>query len=253
MVASKVGGSIQFGTTVFQRYLSGFSFPSNSTYTLSSIPPANSQGIVPGSSGLNFAAFDQATVPGVTSPANRDDEGFYLADDGLTLSNILINKYTAVGTNPGIAILFQNMVTAAGASTTFLALACANVSGTALTYQATGTTLYTDNLQALTSLSASSAALSTSLTVYSASGMYPGDYIFVNPSGLTQENPKITAISGNTLTITGLNFDHLANEYVAVNGRKFFGRCLIPPNTLGGVTQNYVNIVLTVDCLSVSR
>lgn len=253
LVASKVGDSIQFDNVVYQRYLNGYTFPTSTSFTLSSTPPANSQGIVPGTQGLNFAAFDAVNVPGQTSPANQNDQGFYLADDGQTTSSIMVNKYVAVSGNPGIAILFQNMVTAGGASTTFLALACCDVSGNALTYQATGTVLYTDNYQALTSLSASGAALGTTLLVTSASGFYPGDYIFVNPGNATQENPQILSISGNTITTGGLNYDHLANELIIMNGRKFSGRCVIPPGTLAGIVQKYINICLVYDVIQISR
>jgi hypothetical protein len=253
LVASKVGNTIQFDNVVYQRYLNGYTFPSNTSFTLSSTPPANSQGIVPGTQSLLFSVFDALNVPGQPVPSNQNAQTFYLADDGQSTSNIIVNEYVPVSGNPGIAILFQNMVTAAGASTTFLALACANVNGTAMSYQATGTTLYTAPYYAITALSASAASLGTTITVNSVTGFYPGDFIFINPGNGTQENPQITGISGNTLTVSGLNYTHSANELVVMNGRQFWANCTLPVGILNGVTNSYINICLIVDCLQQSR
>lgn len=251
-----VGGTIQADATLYFRYLNGFSFPTAQTFTLSSSPPVGAQIVVPGTVGLNFDIFDATDVPGQTSPANVKEVAFYLADDGLTTANILINSYNPVSGNPGIAIFFQNMATAAGASTAWCQLSCADASGAVIGYQATGTTLYTAPLQAFSSLIASSAALSTSMTLLSASGgFYAGDYVIVNPGGGTQETVKILALNQFTgvCTITGFNYDHSAGEQVFVCGRKFWAKGTLPIGILGGVAQSFINLGLVYDTIMTSR
>lgn len=254
-IAALTGGSIQADAVVYQRYLNGFNFPNNSTFTLSTPPPNNSQIVVPGTVGLNFNVYDVATIAGVSGAANVNEQAFYLADDGLGSQNILVNTYTNVSGNSGIAILFRNLATAAGASTTWTQLACADASGNVLSYQATGTTLYVHNFTALTSTSASAAALTTTLVVNSASAFFPGDYFLINPGTGTQENPKILTInySTNTITHTGVNYSHLANEIVVMNGLQLFARGTLPIGTLNGVALSFINLGLTFDCLLTGR
>jgi len=253
--ATQVGSAIQADTTIYESYLNAFSFPTAQKVQLSTVPALNSQIVIPGKTGLTFPIFDQVNIPGQSSPANVVDEFFYLADDGTGPANIFVNTYNQVFGTPGIAIFFQNLASAAGAQTTFMQLACADVNGNVMTYQATGTTLYTAPYYALTQVAASSAALTNTLQVLNASGFYLGDYIIINPGGGTQENVKITGISlvTNTLTTTGQTFQHLTNELVVMNGRKFWARCTLPVGALGGVAQTFFNLGLCYDTILEAR
>jgi hypothetical protein len=258
--AQSVGASIQANAVLYQQYLNGFSFPDNSHVTLSTAPPTGAQVVIPGQVGLTFTLCDQLSVPGQPFPANVGQTKFYLADDMTGPSNILNNKYIAVAGNPGIAIFFSNYATAAGAQLSWSQLACADSNGNALTYQASATILFTDNFQALSSLitNASSSLTSTTIAIASASAngnFYPGDYIVINPGGANQENVPVTAVNyiNNTLTITGLNYAHLAGEQVFMNARPFYGQMTMPLGFLGGVAQTEINIVPVFDVMVVAR
>lgn len=237
-----LAGVIQFDLTNFIRLIGGYTTPTSSEFVTATAPPLNSQGITPALSSLPFPVFDVTSIPGNTS-ANIRDVPFYLADPG---DGITTNSYNEYPGNPGIAILFQNLVTAAGAQTTWTQLACANADGSLGTYQATGTTLYTAPYYALSTLTASAAAGATTLQVASASGFYAGDFIILNPGGGTVENPQITNInySTNTLTITGTNYNHFIGESALMNARKFYARVTMPVGALDGIATTFYNLAL---------
>lgn len=247
-----IGDTIQVDLDYFSRALGGFTFPTSTTVQLSEIPDLNSQIIVPGNSYVLAEAYDQVTVSGETSPANVKDVPFWVADDGAGITTTI---YDAMPGTPGINILFTNMVTAAGAQVSWCQLACADASGNALTYQATGTTLYTGKYAGFTQMASACDALATTLLTTSASAttFVPGDYIRLNPGGGNQEDVQITAKSSNTLTITGTNFAHGAGENIFTVGRKFFWRMTIPPNLLAGDPASFYNLPLTVSCTLISR
>ncbi len=249
---------IQFGTSVnsgdtaqvdldyFARYLGGLSFPDTTHFTLSDIPAQNSQIVLPSNSYVEASGFDQSNVTGVDGAANVVDVPFWLAEDG---SGLTTNIYDALPGDPGIAILFSNLVTAAGAQTSWCQLACADSSGNALTYQATGTTLYTAKYAGFTQMASACNALATTLLTTSASAttFVPGDYIRLNPGGGNQEDVQITAKSTNTLTVTGTNFAHSAGENIFMVGRKFFWRLTFPIDILNGSPGVFLNLAITVE------
>lgn len=245
------GETIQADLVYYNRPLGGFTFPDTSHFTLSSAPPLNSQILAPSTATLVYEGFDQASVPGVSGTANVIDKTFYLAvsdTDDLT-SSIYENQPSA----PGIAILFSNLVTAAGASTSWCQLACANVNGDALTYQATGTTLYTGTYYAFTQLAASATSGSTSLLTTGASALTLGDFLTINPGGGTSEDVRITSRTGNNITISGTNYPHYENEFIFMRGRQFWSRVTIPIDALGGEAGNLINLALTSQSAKVSR
>ena len=134
------GDTIQVDLDYFARYLGGFTFPDTTHFQLSEVPPLNSQIVAPSNSYVAQRGFDQASVPGVTGAANVTETAFWVAEDGTGLTT---NIYDGLPGDPGISILLSNLCTAAGAQVSWGQLACADASGNALTYQATGTTLYT--------------------------------------------------------------------------------------------------------------
>lgn len=211
---------------------------------LGSAPPNGSQGVIPAQQALVFAAFDVSSVPGVAGNANIVDVPFWLGDDGNTILN---NKYVPLPGQIGIPLLFSNLVSAAGAQITWMQLACANADGTLGTYGATGATLYTDQIIAYTTLAGSVASgVSVGITVTSASGFYAGDYVLLNPGGTNLEMTKILSINyvTNTLSTTGLNYNHVAGENIFCCARKFWGRGTIPLGSLSGVAASYYNLSL---------
>ncbi len=244
------GDTIQADLVYYSRPLGGFTYPDSSHFDLSSAPPENSQILATSTSPIEYSGFDQEVVDGAPSPANVIEQRFYIADDGTDLTTTI---HDAQPSAPGIAILFSNLVTAAGAQVSWMQLACADASGAALTYQATGTTLYCGKFYAFTSLAASAAGGTTTLQIASASGFTAGQFITINPGNGTEEDVQITSIASNTLTITGTNFPHYEGEFIFMRGLGFWSKCTIPINALGGVAGNLINLALTVKSAKVSR
>lgn len=244
------GDTIQADLVYYSRPLGGFTYPDLNHFELSSPPASNSQILATSTSPLEYPGFDQVQVDGAPDPANVIEQRFYVADDGTELTTTIHDSQPG---QIGVGILFSNLVTAAGAQVSWMQLACANAAGDALTYQATGTTLYTAKFAAFSTLSASAIATTTSLQIASASGFYAGDFITINPGGGSEEDVQITSIASNTLTISGTNFPHYEGEFVFVRGRGFWSKCTIPVNALGGVAGNLINLALTCKSAKVSR
>ena len=247
-----VADTVQVDLDYYLRALGGFEFPDTTHISISEVPPLNSQILVPGNNAVVFSAFDQVTVTGVDSPANVDEVPFWVADDGAGLTTTI---YDSMPGTPGVGILFTNMVTAAGAQVSWMQLACADASGNALTYQATGATLYTGKYSGFTAMASACSSLATTLltTTASSTDFVAGDYIRINPGGGTQEDVHITAKSGNTLTVSGTNFAHSAGEFIFVVGRKFWARMTIPVNVLSGAPGSFYNLPITVQATLDSR
>ncbi len=240
------GDTAQVDLEYFARYLGGLSFPDTTHFQLSEIPAQNSQIVLPGNSYVEAAGFDQVTVSGVSGDATVVEVPFWVSEDGTGLTT---NIYDSLPGEPGIAILFSNLVTAAGAQASWCQLACADASGNALTYQATGTTLYTGKYSGFTQMASACDALATTLLTTSASAttFVAGDYIRLNPGGGNQEDVQITAKSTNTLTITGTNFAHVEGENIFMVGRKFFWKLTFPVDILGGDPGVFFNLGITVE------
>ena len=189
---SHLAPSVLVDLNQYTQITGGFTVINSTQFTMAVAPAINSQILAPGTVALTFSAFDQPVIPGVSgTTANVDTETFWLADDGLGTNNIFNNTFNAAPNSPGVAIFFQNLVTAAGAQTFWMQLACADGNGNALTYGATGTTLYTGAFQAYSTLTASASASTKQLYVTNAAQFTPGDYFWVNPSGGTYENARI--------------------------------------------------------------
>lgn len=236
-----IGSTIQFDSTQYFRHLGGFSVAGNIA-TLSSAPPSNSQGVIPGISSLVLNAFDTDTVP-ITTP-RIDAKEFFIAD----VTEIGTMEYQPVTGQIGIQITFVDNITSVGPTLAWVQLACSDAAGNALAYAATGATLYTPNISYFSTLSASSAALASSITVVQASGYVLGDYVLINVGQATQEVVKITARSGNILTISGTNFNHFIGETVHTCGRKFWARLTVPVNATSGLAQTYFDLGLKRTC-----
>lgn len=245
-----MAASVQAGTLYYSRYNNGYTINNSSTFTFSTAPANGAQIVVPGVSTLVFTGYDQSSVPGVTGSANVIDVPFYLADDGSTIAS---TTYLAAPGQNGIALFFSNQATAAGAQTSWSQLSCADASGNIIGYAATGTTLYVGEMFGFTTLSASAAAGATTFVVNAASAITTGDYIWVNLGNGTQENVKVTNVSGSTITIGGFNYDHFAGETVFVTGRKYWARITIPINALGGIPGNLINLGLGYTATQASR
>lgn len=248
-VGLRIGASVQAESIVYNRYNGGFTLAGD-TFTLSSAPPSSSQIVAPGISALVMAAFDQAVVDGVVNPRVKETS-FYVGN----IDDIHNEYYEQLPATPGISLLFTDLISAAGAQTSWVQLACAtqDLAGTAMTYTATGATLYTAELSAFGTVASSMWAGTTSLITNTASSFYIGDYIIINRGDVTQEVCKIVARSGTTLTITATNYAHSVGVPVYACARKFWAKLTIPLNATGNVAANFYDMGLRLRGVVASR
>lgn len=249
--SSQVGGTIQAGATQYFRFNGGF-VVSGSQVTLSSAPPPMAEGIIPGVSGLVLSAYDQSVVTGVTNP-RIDEDSFILAD----VDDIGYFQYDPKPGDTGIQLLFVDNASAVGATLAWVQLACSDPStGLAMTYSATGASLYTPSINMLGTIWASSEASASSIYVDTASGFIQGDYIIINIGNATSEVRKITSVNGagQILAITGnTNFPHYVDETVYTIGRKFWAKLTVPVDANNGEAINLYDISLRRSCKKTQR
>lgn len=238
----EVGSTIQYSNVKKRLYDGGFTKTSTDV-VIDSAPPVGVQGIIPGQGTFIADAYDQETVEGVSSPRVKEMSIFFGDID-----DIHINYYTPRASASGIAISFVNLITSGGnPDTSIVQLACCDASGNALTYQATGTTLYTDQLAGFSTLAASAAAGATTILVTSATGTYyfvTGDFIKINTGENTQEIRRISSRSYNTLTLSeALSYSHDAGETVYSSIREVKAKFTIPANMTNNEAENFYNLV----------
>jgi hypothetical protein len=240
---SRLGATITFDGTQYYYFTGGFT-RSGSSFTLASIPLAGTQGVAPGLNNILFDnVYDQDTVDGLIAPRVQEVP-FYIAD----ITTIHLYSYEAFPTFPGMAFSVVDNVTSYGAQTSWIQLACAtqDSAGTAMTYQATGTTLFTDALDAFGSVMASASAGASSITVSNASSFILGDYIMMNIGYSTQEIQHLVGFTPpNTLIFdTKLQYNHQVNEGMWACARKFWARCSIPEGATGGQAASLSDLSL---------
>lgn len=244
---NRIGSIVEFDEFQYSQYNYGYT-RSGDTVTLSSAPPADSQGVVPGINAIVFESFDQDDVPG--NPDSRVKEVFfYLADP----DDIHSFSYEPLTTNDGIKLMFTDLISSAGASSTWVQLACTDAAGAAMTYLDPGEALYTPSLKAFGTVLASSAALASSVTCAVASSFIEGDYIKINPGAITQEIVKIVSIAGTTINTSGFDFDHAAGENIFTCGRKFAAKETTPLDATDGEAAILPDIGLLREGLKVAR
>lgn len=247
---TRLGATIQFDAFQYYLYNSGYT-KSGNTFTLSSAPPAGSQGIAPGVNPLLFTAFDTDNVPGVTTP-RVSQVPFYIAD----INTISTYKYLEYPGTTGITLAFTDLATAVGATTSWTQLACSTDGQLPGTYQSAGTSLSTAGLYAFGLLSASSTAgTNVNLFTPSASAFYKNDFIMINPGTITAETARInaTSIALNRLTVDGTNYTHYADEQVYTCGRLFYAKLTVPDNAVGGVATVLYDMGLRIQATLESR
>jgi hypothetical protein len=251
---TQIGNIIQYGTTEKFLYQGGFTKNNDNSVTLASAPLAGSQGVIPAINSIQIMAYDQTTVPGVSTP-NIGYGSFWIGDD---LTSIATNYYAAAAGQPGIQISLTNLITGAGLpDSTFLQLASSDVFGNALTYQATGTNFYTDQIKGFSTVAASGAASSTSILTVSATGssyFIPGDYIILNIGNPTAEIRRISSISYNTLTLSAsTSYPHYVGEPIFSFAREIKVKMTMPYNFTNNTANNFYNMVPLITYNGVQR
>lgn len=247
------GATLQFSTIQKRLYDGGFTKASGSI-TLNTIPPASLQMVIPGIQALLVNnSYDQANVNGGTN-TNISAVPFWVGD----IDEINIYAYVPQPSIAGIKLTLVNNITSVSQPTlSWVQLACADASGNALTYAATGVSIYTDQIKGLSTIAASSISGSNTLLVTAATGtnyFIAGDYVFINFGNGTQEISQISSISYNLLTMAAsFNYSHYVNETVYTCARKFWLKETVPINATANTAANYYNISLNTQCDSIQR
>lgn len=249
-----IASTVQVSSTQYFLYNGGFTKSVNGV-TLNSAPINGLQGVIPSLTGLNLTGYDNTNV---TALGNVEQVPIYLAD----IDEVYAYYYSNRPADPGIAISFVNNITSlSSASTSWLQLACANATGSALTYQATGTTLYTDNLKGFSTVATSvTAGVNIVDVVTPAAGYYfiPGDFLWFNPGVAGQEIVRLTSFTtgATSLTLTmgaSFNSPHSAGELVFSCAREFWVKQTIPLGITNNQPLNAYNLSLLVQATKVQR
>lgn len=239
--ASRLASTVTVESTQYYQYNGGFTKnTSNDTFTLSAIPVVNAQIVAPGISALTVSAFDQDVVDGVTNPRIAEVP-FYLADT----SKIHLQSYTNLPQYNGVEVSLVNLVSSFGADLSWCQLACANVDGTAGTYQTAGTALYTSAIQSFGTISASAVAGASSIDCSNSLTFNPGDYVLINTGQATQELRKVHSTTSTRINFTtSFDFPHYSGETIYACGRKFWLKVTIPTNAANNIPTNFYDVGL---------
>lgn len=241
---ARVGSTIQYSSTLKRLYNGGFTKNSNNTVTLDTTPAAGLQGAVNGLQSIISTTYDNTTQ---VANGNIKETAFYV---GNIENPQLVYHIPQTGAS-GIQLFFTNNITGAGgADLTWVQLACANSAGAALTYQATGTTLYTANMSSFSTVAASSAQGATTISVVNAQAgftFWAGDFLHFNFGQNNAEILRLSSISigatATTLTMAGsFNYTHAVAEPVYFCARKFWMKHTTPIGFTNNQATNYYNI-----------
>lgn len=248
---SDVAGTIQYSGTFKRRFNGGFSI-SGSNIVIDTPVPNGVQGVIPAQVGIVLSGYDSDDVSGVDSP-RVDIQPFYIGD----VDDIGVYSYEPRAGQPGIALTVVDLISAVGADLTWLTLACSNpVDGTALTFLATGETLYTPRIYGFTQIASGGIwAGANHCIVETATSIIAGDYIKIDTGSVSQEVIKVISITGTTqLNFDGtLNYSHSAGETVYSSLRKFFIRMEVPVNSTGNSAINLYDLSLNIAATKVTR
>lgn len=232
---------VQVGATI-DRQSTGTVTVSGNNFTLPAAPTTGTVVTAPGASALEFDAYDQATVAGVTNPLVKE-RTFIIAD----MDQIGLYKYLVPGGYSGIQLQFIDHDTSNGAAAGWYQLAPANADGTVGTYGAAGAALDVGAIQNSSTLTANSIALATSITVADGTQFTPGMIIAINYGNPSFEPTTIRSIAGNVLTVDALANAHSSTETVMHCGWWAYGKLIVPAGAAGG--QTTVNWDVSLDVI----
>jgi hypothetical protein len=243
-----LSSTIQAGNLEYYQFNGGFTTnQSNQSFTLATNPPIGTQMVAPGINQLVLSAFDQDTVLGVSNPRTASIPIWLV--DPTTINNY---KYSNLPSYPGLQISVVQLISGSNAQPSWIQMASADASGNAMTYGATGGSLYLPSIDAFTTLASTCTAGSNLLYVVAASGattrFWPGQYISLNIGNSTSEIVHVISInySTNVLTIdpSGVTYTHSPGETVYACGWKFWMQCTIPLNANSNTAVNLYNLGL---------
>jgi hypothetical protein len=238
----EVAGTVEVSATQYLAREGGFIKDTvDNSIILDSIPAPDQQGIAPSAIGLNFNVYDQSVVEGVTDPRVDETQFFLYVTDPQAFD------YIGRSGQPGIGIAFVDNITSAGADLTWVQLACAE-NNVALTYAATGATLYTRDFTAWTEVASGGIwAGASTVVVDNATEFVLGDYVVFNIGTLTEEEIQIQSSTSTTLTFyTTLNYAHASGETIYTRARPFYAKATCPVNATGGEAALLIDLTLNI-------
>ncbi len=239
---TQIGPTLQYGTVQKFLYTGGFTKNNDDSVTIDTAPPLNSQGVVCSLSAIEIASYDTDSVANVTTP-RYGYKNVYVGTD-----EPHVYAYNPRIGERGIECLFVNNITGLTGlpDLSFVAMACCDAAGNALSYTASGVSLWTDKMTSFSTVAASSNSGTGNLLVVSATGtdyFIAGDFIIVNIGQPTAEVIRISSISYNNLILaSNFNYPHYIDESVFFYAREFSLRQVIPEGFTSNTAQNYYNL-----------
>lgn len=252
----RVASTLQYSNVQKFRYTGGFTVDTvANTVTINTVPPAGVQGIVPGITGFVLDAYDQESVSGVTNPLIKEKRCF--------LANITdphLYEYLAKVGEPGLQLTILDSISSAGCDQSWLQLASSTpITGVAMTYAATGESLYLPELDGFGVLAASTALGASSVSLsYAASGgtWWPGEYVEINPGQSNAEIRRIATVTVNNSVLTfetAFDFTHDVDEPVYACGWDFWMKLTVPINVSLGQANNFIDDFIRCICDRLQR
>lgn len=252
----RAGTVLQYSAIQKFRYTGGFTVDTvANTVTINAAPALGAQGIVPGQIGFVLDAYDQAAVDGITNPLIKEKRAF--------LANITdphLYEYLAKDGEIGLELSILDAISSAGCDISWLQLASsAPITGIALTYAATGVSLFLPELDGFGVLAASTAIGASSVSLsYAASGgtWWPGEYVLINPGQSNAEVRRIATVTVNNSVLTfetAFDYTHAVDEPVYACGWDFWIKLTVPINVSLGQAQNFLDDFIRCICDRLQR
>ena len=238
----RLASTITVDGNQYYQYNGGFTKDiSTNSFTLSIIPTLNSQIVAPGITQLVSDVFDQDPVPGIVNPL-ISEKAFWFGDT----ADIQNQYYKNLPNLAGIELSLVDLVSSVGAQTAWCQFASADpTTGLAMTYEATGASLYTAPISAFGTLTASAANGASSIMCAEASSFLVGDYLYLNVGSGNQEIRKVATLSASGIGFTtNFDFSHASGETVMTMGRKAWLKVTMPVNATANTATNFYDLAL---------
>lgn len=221
-----VGNDVLINSVVVEK---GFGFTVSGDYITFTTAPANGATIViPGIGYVPLSCTD-------TTGTNVATTMVYLADYDQ------IYQYTYGPTPPNSTILLApyNFTSGSGSQTSWFQLSLADGNNNPIGYTAAGGTLAVPSITAQDKLQAANSG--ANITVATGSNFSSGYLLLMNPGAPNAEIVTVVSVASNTLTTTGFNFTHAANEPVYHCGFPVLVKATVPNNAAGHVPTALMN------------
>lgn len=233
-----IGEIAQVGDTQLFRYLGAFTVSGNNV--IFATAPGNGEVVlIPETVRLVSRAYDQDTVPAVSTP-RVDERPLWIGD----VDEIQFYQYLASTGNTGIKIQPVDLDSSRGAAASWQQLAPSLADGSPGTYGSAGAALQVNEIKAYSTVAVNALAGATSITVANGADFVIGQYVQFEPTTGSVECLRVINKVGNVLTLQyGTNYAHNIGANVFANAVKVWVKTTIPSGASGGNNINLFDVV----------